>query len=159
MSGVRQISKKEYKSIIKILNKFGVECSIVKPKSILGIKIKKGELIVVNNIPLLIRYKDYIVPHLKSLSYFSGLKKIVVDMGAINSILNGADVMRPGIVSWDENIVINDIVAVCIEKHGTPIAIGISLVSGNNISKINKGRVVKNLHHLKDKYWEYDNLN
>ena len=46
------------------------------------------------------------------------------------------------------------IVAIHEEKAETLIGVGQALISGKEFSKTNKGKVIKNLHHLKDSIWE-----
>ena len=66
--------------------------------------------------------------------------------------MNGADVMKPGIVWADERIKKDDFVYITVEEKDTPIAVGLALVDGPEmIGK--RGKAVKNLHHIKDKIW------
>ena len=90
-----------------------------------------------------------------------GLKKyravkrfVTVDDGAIKFILNGADVMAPGIISADENIRKGDIVWIRDER-GTPLAIGKALMDGKEMVVSKKGKAVENLHHIGDKLWKF----
>ncbi len=85
-------------------------------------------------------------------AYPSDKKYVVVDDGAIKYILNGADVMAAGIIDADENISINDAVVVKDER-GTPIAVGIALMTGREMKMARKGKAVKNMHHIGDKIW------
>ncbi len=80
--------------------------------------------------------------------------KVVVDEGALPYIMNGADVMKPGIVYADESIKKGDFVYVTVEGKDTPIAVGVALVDGPEMRE-GKGKAVKNIHHLKDKIWNH----
>ncbi|MBT3284249.1 RNA-binding protein [Candidatus Bathyarchaeota archaeon] len=85
-------------------------------------------------------------------SYLDSIPKVVVDMGAIRFVCNGADVMAPGITeigSFDEGdlVVIRDI------NHGKALAIGIANKSSADIEASKKGKVIKNLHYVGDKLW------
>ncbi len=82
------------------------------------------------------------------------LPKIIVDMGAIPFVVKGADVMVPGIVSSDENIVKNEYVVIIDEKHKKPLAIGFTLMDANEINVSKKGKAVKTLHFVGDRYWD-----
>jgi PUA domain protein len=82
------------------------------------------------------------------------MPKIVVDMGAVRHICNGANVMAPGIVRFEGNFGKGDLVVVVDEKHGKPIAVGEVLYDDNIISKIRQGVVVKNVHFVGDKVWK-----
>jgi PUA domain protein len=85
-------------------------------------------------------------------SYLDSLPKVVVDMGAIRFICNGADVMAPGIAemgSFESGalVVIRDVI------HGKALAIGIANKSSVDIEMSKKGKVIKNLHYVGDKLW------
>ncbi|WP_290596420.1 MULTISPECIES: DUF1947 domain-containing protein [unclassified Archaeoglobus] len=113
------------------------------------------KVILVNNEPLLIEYdgKHYVSVYgaikLKPAKYM-----VKVDEGALRFIMNGADVMKPGIVYADERIMEGDFVYVTVEGKESPIAVGIALCSGKEMRE-GKGKAVKNLHHLKDKIWKH----
>lgn len=83
-----------------------------------------------------------------------GLKKriVVVDSGAVRFIVNGADVMGPGIVSVDPEIAEGDMVVVTEERHGKPLAIGMALRSGAEMRC--EGKAVKSMHHVGDQIWK-----
>ncbi len=86
-------------------------------------------------------------------SYLDVLPRVVVDMGAISFVCNGADVMAPGIVEVDEFkkgslVVIRDM------SHGKALSIGLSLKSSAEIESNKKGKVIQNIHYVGDKLWE-----
>lgn len=85
-------------------------------------------------------------------SYLDSLPNVVVDMGAIRFVCNGADVMAPGITEMGsfesgELVVIRDV------THGKALAIGIANKSSSDIERSKKGKVIKNLHYVGDKLW------
>jgi len=75
---------------------------------------------------------------------------VKVDEGAVPRILNGADVMRPGIREFSGDFSKGDIVAVRDPKDRT-IAVTIALVSRSECEQMQKGKVLKNIHYLGDK--------
>ena len=81
------------------------------------------------------------------------LPKLTVDLGAVKFIASGADVLRPGVVEW-ESFKEGDAVVVVDEKHKVPIAVGIALVNSEALENMEKGKVVKNLHHIGDALWK-----
>jgi len=83
-------------------------------------------------------------------------KFVIVDMGAIQFITSGADLMAPGIVNADYNIQKDDHVWICDEQHRKPLATGIAIMSGEEMIKESKGKSVKIIHYVGDKFW---NLN
>jgi PUA domain protein len=83
------------------------------------------------------------------------LKTIIVDMGAIRFVTNGADIMRPGITKIDPEIKENEIVRIADETHGKTLAVGKAMYNAQEMESIKKGKVVKNLHTIKDSVWEF----
>jgi len=146
------LRKKETKMIIKQL------------KETTGIEIK-GEMervefndevvILVDGEPIILEYEgNYYFTVYGLLKFRPERGKVVVDRGAMPHIINGADVMKPGIIYADESIKKGEFVYVVVEEKETPLAVGIALVDGKEM-KNGKGKAVKNIHHLKDKIWKY----
>jgi PUA domain protein len=77
---------------------------------------------------------------------------VVVDAGATRFVVNGADVMRPGIVQADPGIEAGDLVIVVEELHKKAIAIGRALVSGDDMLG-ESGKAVKSIHYVGDTLW------
>ena len=86
-------------------------------------------------------------------SYLDVLPRVVVDMGAIRFVCNGADVMAPGIVEVDE-FNADSIVVIRDVTHGKALAIGKAGKSSAEIISNKKGKVIQNLHYVGDKLWE-----
>lgn len=104
--------------------------------------------------PLLVRRGNRLFPSLRSiLDGLFTLPKVVVDMGAVPHVTNGADVMLPGIRAVDGSVKAGSLVMVVDEKHGKPVAVGESLLDAETISAGGKGKAVKNLHWVGDDYW------
>ncbi|MCA6214383.1 DUF1947 domain-containing protein [Thermococcus sp. 101 C5] len=160
------LSKKDVKKIIEEMTKmFGEEVAtklISKNDQVLvGEFDKTTQILFVNGKPRFIRREKLIFPlviTLYELSDKEDLRKwkrrVVVDQGAVPHILNGADVMAPGIVDADEEIKEGDFVFVVEEQYGRPLAIGIALMDGKTMKEKPKGKAVKIIHHAKDKIWE-----
>jgi len=83
------------------------------------------------------------------------LKTIIVDMGAIRFITNGADIMRPGIKKIDPTINKGDIVRIADETHERTLAVGKALYDSDEMEKITNGKVIKNIHTIKDSVWTF----
>ena len=77
---------------------------------------------------------------------------VVVDSGAVRFVVNGADIMKPGIVSADPEIAVGDLVVIVEERHNKPLAIGRALVAGTEMK--GEGKAVKSLHHVGDVIWK-----
>lgn len=80
---------------------------------------------------------------------------VIVDAGAVRFVVNGADIMCPGIVSADPDIMKGDLVIIKEETHGKPLAIGRALISGEAMTA-DSGKAIKSLHYVGDKLWNID---
>lgn len=150
------LKKKEIK---KIKDKLDEYSEIISEDSNVEIAYTtEFPLILVNKEPFAILYNKKIIPTLKAIikTNIKPKKKVTVDMGAIKYISNGADVMCPGIVKADSKIKKGDITVVIDEKHGKPLAIGFALIDGDEMTKRERGRAVKNIHYVGDKVWNLD---
>jgi len=78
---------------------------------------------------------------------------VTVDMGAVQFIRNGADVMSPGIVDADESITPGDFVVIIDERHNKPLGVGTALITGVDMIHDTKGKAVRIVHHVGDKIW------
>lgn len=78
---------------------------------------------------------------------------VAVDRGAIKFVLNGADVMAPGITDVDQDIEKGDLVWVR-NPEGTGIAVGRALVNGAEMVERDSGKAVENLHYIGDELWQ-----
>ncbi|MDH7564685.1 MAG: RNA-binding protein, partial [Candidatus Bathyarchaeota archaeon] len=81
--------------------------------------------------------------------------KVIIDMGAVPYICNGAHVMAPGIVRFEGELRKGYIASVLDEKHGKLLAVGESLYDKNEAEGVTQGIVVRNLHFVGDKLWKF----
>jgi len=102
----------------------------------------------------LIQSKEKFIPFLGSKETLALLPGAVVDEGAIRFLLNGADVMRPGVRRMDDWGEPGKLVVVREEKKERAIVVGLSTVSGAEARAMTKGSCLKSLHYVGDKYWE-----
>ncbi|MGI0040582.1 MAG: PUA domain-containing protein [Nitrosopumilaceae archaeon] len=100
-----------------------------------------------------IKLGETYIPFLSESGLLERFPKIVVDMGAVKFVCNGATVMRPGVKNYSE-FEKDQIVCVVEESRNKFLAIGRSLVSSKDMSTMTKGEVVKNLHYVSDRFWE-----
>ncbi len=99
-----------------------------------------------------VRDGDALYPYLGG-SHVDGLPRVVVDMGAIPYVCNGADIMAPGITDMD-SFEAGDLVAVRDVTHGKALAIGKAMKSSRDIEASRKGKVIENLHYVGDRLWK-----
>jgi len=153
------LSKKDKRALIAQLTEFfGEEITNSLQKDIIIEEVKTdiGTFIVNNRKIWVFDHENMKIPTIHFLrQHTHSLPKIVVDIGAIRFITNGADVMAPGIVFFDEEIKEGSIVVIHEERANSIIGIGKSLISSKDFSKSKKGKVIKNLHHLRDSIWEF----
>ena len=126
-------------------------------KSILQLyETESGSALVFEERPIFILMGANMIPTLHLIrSSGSLLPKITVDKGAINFVVKGADIMRPGITHIEDGIAEGDLVLIVEETNGAPLAVGSAKYDGRDMKEMDKGKVVKNLHHLKDYWWNF----
>jgi PUA domain protein len=114
-------------------------------------------LFLVNKKPLLMDTGSWVFPTLKGAIQFPfPERRVVVDAGAIPYVVNGADVMRPGIVSVTDDVKGQAPVQIVDERHGKPLAIGIALLDAPDMRASASGKMCKNFHHVSDEIWNIE---
>ena len=101
----------------------------------------------------LVRVGDDYLPFLANHTLLQKFPSVTVDMGAVRFMCNGANIMRPGIREYSE-FQEDEIVCVAEESQHKYLAVGISEVASNQIESMEKGQVIKNIHHISDRLWE-----
>ena len=139
--------KNRYRLKTKDIKKFQNELKNTFDKNFFNEKssVETGDfegmkIIFVDDEPCFMFHENKIVFTLHGLNKYKPKENfVVVDMGAIKFVTNGADVMVPGIVDADKNIDKNDQVWICDEKHHKPLAIGIATITGEQMIKEEHG--------------------
>lgn len=148
---MKRLRKRDVKKIsAEIKERSGVEVSGTMDV----IDFNDISVILVDGEPLLLEYdgKHY-------LTVYGAIKlnpekyQVTVDEGAMKFIMNGADIMKPGITYADERIKAGDFVFVTVEGKKSPIAVGVALCDAHEMK--GKGKAVKNINHIKDKIWKH----
>lgn len=149
------LKKKKVKEIKSELGNYG---SFISNKDKLEmLESEKYDFILVNGEPYIIIINDKPYPTLKAaLNLELDGKVVVVDMGAVRFMSKGADVMSPGIVDADEEIVPEDIVLIVDETHNKPLAIGISQITGPEMVENDEGKAIKTIHYVGDEIWNLE---
>ena len=113
-------------------------------------------IIFVDDEPVFMIYENRIVFTLRGLYKYKPKEKfVVVDMGAVKFVTNGADIMAPGIVDADKDINENDQVWICDERHHKPLAVGIAIMTGEQMISERQGRAIKVIHYVGDSLWNF----
>ena len=96
------LSKREIRDIAGRIGKNWPKSIICNIKSLNAIETEKnGRLLVGEGITIVQTKDNLIVPHLVEKDLLSHFPHVIVDMGAVGFICNGANVMRPGITHTD----------------------------------------------------------
>jgi PUA domain protein len=145
------ISKTETVEVLKqIIEQWKVE--LPKIKNLKIYELEEGQIIVGEGLTAIKIGQNYL-PFLSDAITLAKFPSVMVDMGAVKFMCNGANVMRPGIRSFGE-FGAGQIVCIIEESQKKSLAVGRSLVSSKEMADMNKGIVIENLHYISDKYWE-----
>ncbi|MCS7097185.1 MAG: DUF1947 domain-containing protein [Candidatus Methanomethylicia archaeon] len=79
---------------------------------------------------------------------------VIIDQGALPRIVNGADIMVPGIIEVIGSFHENEIIQVLECSYNMTIAIGKTIYSSDVICTMKHGKVIKNIHYVGDKIWK-----
>ena len=152
----RFLREKEAKRLLlEFSRKIGCDSEkIFRPKPCIEVLETHGtEFFFVDEKPLIARLNGLLFPTLVFNKALSLLPQIVVDMGAVPYVCSGADIMAPGVCNITGAFRENDLLLVIDERHGKPLAVGITLFDSQNMRKMEHGKIVKNIHHISDKIW------
>jgi PUA domain protein len=94
------------------------------------------------------------IPFVGSPSVLELFPSARIDDGAIKYIIKGADVMRPGILKYDEWGAKDRLVVVRDDAKGRGLAVGRTMVGSQEMAGLKKGNCIKNLHHAGDRIWD-----
>jgi len=123
-------------------------------KHVERIETADAKIYLIDGEPLLASSDGKLFPTLFFDKVFSFLPKIVVDMGAVSYICNGADVMAPGVTRIEGQFDIDDFILIVDERYSKPLAIGSALLNSQVAKQTKHGKIAKNLHYVGDKLWK-----
>ena len=146
------ISKSETAEVIKeISSQWKIE--LLKIKN-LKFHYLDDDVIIITGFGLkAIKIGDSYLPFLTETEILKKFPYVMVDMGAVKFMCNGANVMRPGITNYIQ-FEKDSVVCIIEESQNKFLAIGKSCVKSTDMESMSKGEVVKNMHYISDKYWE-----
>lgn len=107
----------------------------------------KAQIIKVEGVAVFFRWFDRLFPTVKTFDR-GRYKCVTLDQGAVGPILNGADVMAPGILKYEEQCPEfgeDEVVGVDIVGRGI-IAVGLTTVSSDAMKRAREGPVIDVLH-------------
>ena len=146
------VSKSETNHILKLVSEqWKQELPKIKNLKVYFVD-EHAQLITGKGITVLKIVDDYL-PFLNQTDILGKFPNVMVDMGAVKFMCNGANLMRPGIKQFSE-FSKDDIVCIVEESQNKFLAVGKSEVNSFELDNMNKGEVLKNLHYISDKAWE-----
>jgi PUA domain protein len=148
------LKAKEAKQIIEQTNQT-LKLGFDKDATVEVVESDVGEIYLIGGKPLLFKSGNRVLPTLLFNEFTSKAPKIIVDMGAIPYVCKGATVMAPGIVRYEGEFALGDLVLVVDMKHGKALAVGEVLMDSTTARTTKKGPIVKTLHFVSDKIWDY----
>jgi len=148
------LRKREARSLLDELAALGLPVENLRGAGVEVAEAPDGtRLFIIGGVPLAAERKGEKFPLLTAGEALEHLPAVVVDMGAVPHICNGADVMAPGVVELRGDFERGELVRILDEKHGKTIAVGKALYAPGEIRTMRRGKVVKNLHYVGDKLW------
>ena len=153
------LKKREQKDEIERIEKeIGASIERLDAKSQLegGVLDDGSRILLLDGEIIFFQHEGRMFPALRAL--LDGLidvPRVTVDMGAVRFVVNGADIMRPGITEIDDRVKENGIVVIVDENHGKPLAVGVSKMSAEAMKSTSGGKVIKSIHHINDDLWVF----
>jgi PUA domain protein len=148
------LKSKEAKQLVEQANQT-LKLSLEKDSTVEVVESEVGEVYLIGGKPILFKSASRVIPTLLFSDFTAKAPKVVVDMGAIPYVCKGATVMAPGIVRYEGDFAAGDLVLVVDMKHGKALAVGEVLMDSATARVTKKGPVVKTLHYVSDKIWDY----
>jgi len=115
----------------------------------------KAKVYIIGSLPAAFELGGKLYPTLIAvrLAGIDAMPYAVVDDGAVKPLLNGADVMAPGIKEHS-SFRKGDVVAVWRLDKKTPLVVGEALMSSDEVDVKRKGKAIKNVHRAGDGIWQ-----
>ena len=155
MPAPRRLKDKEVKSLIReVINRYPKATLLESAKGFEELAVGDDLIYFVDGVPLILRTKAGFLPSLKFEELINSLPHVTVDMGAVAHVVNGADIMRPGIKVIQSNFQKGELVIIVDEKYGKPIALGFSEVNSEEMRGMSKGKAIANVHYVGDELWK-----
>ncbi|MDK2891851.1 RNA-binding protein [Methanohalophilus sp.] len=156
VKGRVQLRKSDRKKLLEDLKKRFNGLEVLENSRLESIKADEIPVLLVDGKPFFFQESGVWFPTLKGvLEYNIDRQVVVVDMGAVRFVVNGADIMCPGIVSADPNIAEGDLVIIKEEGHNKPLAIGKALLEASKMIA-DSGKAIKSIHYVGDRLWNLE---
>lgn len=155
MPVMRHLKDKETKQLVKeFIQQYPSSEQFLRSGKDIEEKIEgEDHVFFVDGRPLILRTSFGLLPSLKFDEVINSLPKIVVDMGAVAHVANGAHIMKPGIREIRNDFAKGDFLLIVDEKFGKNIALGRAEMDSGAMRSAIKGKVIVNVHYVGDELW------
>lgn len=145
-------SNKEAREINQTLREKWAKFGVPDVNPVKKVQVDGNKWIVLGDFKLVLD-GSIIAPFIGDQRLCNYFPSVIVDMGALKFITNGASIMRPGIKSFPHSFDQGDVVIVKDEKFGKTIAVTVATIGKDEAERLNKGVILKNLSYVGDKFW------
>ena len=152
----RRLKDKEVRQLLKeFIERFPASEAILRSaKSFEELPVEQGVVLFADGKPLILRKQGILLPSLKFDELINGMPHVVVDMGAVAHVANGAQIMRPGIKQFGGEFAKGELVVIVDERFSKAIALGLAEMNSEAMKSLTKGRVITNVHYVGDELWK-----
>ncbi len=151
----KSLRQSEVKDLASELASLGTDQgALVSKAKVEVLVIDGGEITFVEGVPNFARKQSRILPSLKNSNLLGTLPHIIVDMGAVSHVCNGADIMARGVTRIEGEFDKEALVVVVDERHHKPLAVGSAMMDSASMRQAKSGKVVQNEHYIGDELWE-----
>lgn len=156
MPAARHLKGKEVRQLVKEFTlRYPASSSILDAASNFEeLLVDESSVVFVDGRPILLRTQALLLPSLKFDELINTFPKVIVDMGAVAHVANGAQIMRPGIREIKGSFDKGSLVVILDEKFGKAIALGITDLDSGAMQTASKGKVISNVHFVGDELWK-----
>jgi len=130
------------------------EPTLRSAKSFEELSVEQSLIFFADGKPVILRTREMLFPSLKFDELINAMPRVVVDMGAVAHVANGAQIMRPGIRQFKGEFAKGELVVVADEKFNKAIALGVAEMDSEAMKSQTKGRVIQNIHYVGDELWK-----
>jgi PUA-domain protein len=152
----RNLKDKEAKLLLKeFIQQYPSSEMFLKSLNLLEEELIDGNAVYfLDGRPLILRLKSRLLPSLKFDEVVNMLPMVVVDMGAVAHLANGANLMRPGIKEVRGDFAKGGLILIVDERFGKHIALGLADLDSTVLRSTDKGKVIVNVHYVGDAFWK-----
>jgi PUA domain protein len=155
LPSMRRLKDKEVKRLLRdFVGVYPSAATLDSAKNFDELTVGEQVVYFVDGTPLIVRTRTGLLPSLKFDKVINSLPRIIVDMGAVAHVANGADIMRPGVKDVQSDFAKGELVVIADEKYNKPIALGLTEIDSAEMRLMPRGKVILNVHYVGDDLWK-----